>query len=63
MEFTGICLITDVVPSLARFCAALTGAVAAGDDTHVEINTAGASTAFISTAVMETLVPWIDAGG
>jgi predicted enzyme related to lactoylglutathione lyase len=57
MEFTGICLVTDDVPALARFYAALTGAAAEGDDTHVELRGEGAGIALISTAGMEALAP------
>ena len=57
MEFTGICLITDDVAALARFYAQVTGATAEGDETHVELHTAGAGIAIFSVAGMEALAP------
>jgi len=57
MKFTGVCLVTEDVSALARFYAALTGAAAEGDDTHMELRTEGAGLAIISTAGMEALAP------
>jgi catechol 2,3-dioxygenase-like lactoylglutathione lyase family enzyme len=57
MEFTGICLITKNVPSLADFYARVLGIDAEGDDTHVELNTRGAKISIFSVDGMENLAP------
>lgn len=57
MRFSGICLITDRVRSLAEFYQQVLGVEACGDDTHMELNTCGAGMAIFSTDGMEGMAP------
>lgn len=57
MIFTGICLITNNVPAMARFYTEILGVIAEGDDVHVELKTEGAAIAIFSTKGMENMAP------
>ena len=57
MEFTGICLITNNVPALAKFYTNVLGVEAEGNDVHVELKTEGAGMTIYSTEGMESMAP------
>lgn len=57
MKFTGVCLITKNVRSLAEFYAKALDMNAQGDDTHMELSSAGAGIAIFSVEGMEGLAP------
>ena len=57
MKFTGICLITHDVPTLANFYTKVLGVQAEGDDIHVELKTEGAGITIYSVQGMESLAP------
>lgn len=62
MNFTGLCLITDSVPTLVRFYVKIFSAQAEGDDTHAELQCAGLDLAIFSREGMEQLAPGSMAG-
>jgi len=57
MKFTGICLVTQNVPGLARFYQQILGVDAEGDETHVEMKTERAGLTIFSTQGMESMAP------
>ncbi len=57
MKFSGICLVTEDVPALVDFYAAVFGCRAQGDAQHAEFNLAGLSLAIFSKAGMEGMAP------
>ena len=57
MEFVGICLVTRNVPALAQFYARVLGGPAEGDETHVDLQTAGARLSIFSADGMEQMAP------
>ncbi len=57
MKFTGACLITQSVPTLARFYEKVFGCPATGDDTHSEFFFGETSLAIFSIAGMEEMAP------
>lgn len=57
MKFTGICLITKDVPSLADFYTRVLGVTAEGDAAHMELHTEGAGIAIFSIEGMEGMAP------
>ncbi len=57
MEFVGICLITRNVPALAQFYSTVLGVQAEGDETHVDLQTAGARLSIFSADGMEEMAP------
>ncbi|HSQ18026.1 MAG TPA: VOC family protein [Anaerolineales bacterium] len=57
MKFSGICLITRDVPSLADFYARVLSVQAEGNATHVELNTQGTHMTIFSIAGMERMAP------
>ncbi|WP_406442515.1 VOC family protein [Streptomyces sp. NBC_00631] len=56
-HFTGTSLITDDVPSLAAFYAAVLDAEVEGGDPFARVTVAGAVLSFFSTQGMELMVP------
>jgi catechol 2,3-dioxygenase-like lactoylglutathione lyase family enzyme len=56
-HFTGTCLITDDVPALAAFYAALLDAEIQGDDPWAAVSAPGAMLSFFSVAGMESMAP------
>ncbi len=57
MKFAGICLITTSVPLLTQFYTQVLGVPAEGDESHAELQTAGASIAIFSIDGMEQMAP------
>jgi uncharacterized glyoxalase superfamily protein PhnB len=57
MKFSGICLITDDIPRLARFYELLSGGHPEGGDVHAELSFAGVQLAFFTRAGMEEMAP------
>jgi predicted enzyme related to lactoylglutathione lyase len=57
MKFVGVCLVTRNVPLLAQFYVHVLGAQAEGDETHVELRTAGAQLTIFSFEGMEQMAP------
>ncbi len=57
MKLTGICLVTESVPALARFYAEILGCKADGDDTHTEFNIGGMGMAIFSRKGTEEMAP------
>ncbi len=57
MKFTGICLVTEHVPTLVQFYAKILRCTAEGDDTHAEFELGGASLAIFTRQGMEELAP------
>ena len=57
MEFTGICLITHDVTTLADFYRKVLGVQAEGDNVHVELKNEGAGITIYSVEGMESLAP------
>lgn len=53
MIFSGICLITNNVPAMAKFYTKVHGVKAEGDDVHVELKTERAAIAIFSAEGME----------
>lgn len=54
---TGICLITNQVPSLSAFYQKVLGVSAEGNEVHVELKTDGVSMAIFSAEGMEEMAP------
>jgi catechol 2,3-dioxygenase-like lactoylglutathione lyase family enzyme len=57
MKFVGVCLVTRSVPLLAQFYVHVLGAQAEGDETHVELRTAGTHLTIFSFEGMEQMAP------
>ena len=57
MKFTGICLVTESVSTLAQFYSQLLGCQAVGDDTHSEFNIGGIGLAIFTRQGMEQMAP------
>ena len=57
LKFVGVCLVTRNVPRLAQFYVHVLGAQAEGDETHVELRTAGAQLTIFSFGGMERMTP------
>ena len=57
MIFSGICLITNNVPAMAKFYEEILGVEVEGDDVHVELKTEGATMAIFSAEGMENMAP------
>jgi catechol 2,3-dioxygenase-like lactoylglutathione lyase family enzyme len=57
MVFSGICVITNNVPAMAKFYKEILGVEAEGDDIHVELKTEGAAMAIFSAEGMEKMAP------
>lgn len=62
LRFYGVCLITDDVPRLRAFYEALFGNEGEGDDTHVDLNPAGANLGIFAGREMEAMAPGSMAG-
>ncbi|MGW1030232.1 VOC family protein [Streptomyces sp. NPDC002577] len=56
-HFTGTCLITDDVPALAAFYAAVLDAEVQGEDPFAQVTVPGAVLSFFSVQGMESMVP------
>jgi catechol 2,3-dioxygenase-like lactoylglutathione lyase family enzyme len=56
-HFTGTCLITDDVPALAAYYAAVLDAEVEGGDPFARVGVPGAALSFFSTQGMESMVP------
>lgn len=57
MKFTGVCLVTEDVPTLRDFYAQVLGVEMEGDDVHVELKTVGAGLTIFSRDGMEAMAP------
>jgi uncharacterized glyoxalase superfamily protein PhnB len=57
MKFTGICLITRNVPTLADFYVRVLNAHSQGDETHVDLQVEGAGITIFSYEGMEGMAP------
>ncbi len=57
MKFTGICLVTQHVPTLVQFYTQVLRCQAEGDDTHSEFEFGGTSLAIFSRQGMEEMAP------
>ena len=57
MKFSGLCLITNNVSSLANFYAGVLGVKPVGDDVHVELNADGVNLTIFSVEGMEKMAP------
>ncbi|MFG2129985.1 VOC family protein [Streptomyces sp. NPDC048751] len=60
-HFTGTCLITDDVPGLAAFYAAVLDAEVEGEDPFARVTVPGAVLSFFSTQGIEAMVPGVSA--
>jgi len=58
-HFTGTCLITDDVPALAAFYAAVLDAEVQGGDPFATVSVPGAVLSFFSTRGIEAMVPGV----
>ena len=58
-QFTGTCLITDDVPALAAFYAAVLEAEVEGGDPFARVKVPGAVLSLFSTQGMESMVPGV----
>jgi catechol 2,3-dioxygenase-like lactoylglutathione lyase family enzyme len=56
-RFTGTCLITDDVPALAAFYAAVLDAEVEGGDPFARVSVPGAVLSFFSVQAMESMLP------
>jgi predicted enzyme related to lactoylglutathione lyase len=62
MRFTGICLVTEHVPTLVRYYTEILGCAAQGDDSHAEFVFGDTSIAIFSRQGMEDMAPGCTAG-
>lgn len=57
MKFTGVCLVTEHVPTLVQFYTRILGCQAEGDDRHAEFAMDGVSLAIFTCQGMEEMAP------
>ena len=57
MKFVGICLVTKNVPVLTQFYTQVLGVQAEGNESHAELQTAGASISIFYIEGMEQMAP------